>query len=224
MVLISVLITSIKNEIETIKHLNNCPVPYEVVTSTKLGIGYARNYAALQAKGKILVFFDDDLKLDPKIWAVILKIKEGSFFVQLSSQKLPSTRCLVIHRTDFMKIGGFRNEILLSGEDRDFCLNALKKGLKMVGLPKNLTFHVDHPIRSQKSRYNALRMMFEQAKVVASYGAYWRNLEGFIMFFFPLPYAKGNKKLYCPGLIFWKLIIRNLMCMSCVFVGNKYRD
>lgn len=218
---ISILITSIKDQIETLKFLKECPVPYEVVISKKRGLGYARNYAASQAKGKILVFFDDDLKLDPKIWDIILEVRENTFVIEFGSNKLPSTRCLIIHHKDFVTIGGFSDQIILSGEDREFCLNAIKNGMKMLSLPKNLIYHIEHPIRAKKSKKIALRMLYEQAKVVSTYGASWRNLEGFKLFIFPLPYAKENKKLL-PGLIFWKILIRNIMLMFCVFSGKKY--
>ncbi|MCW4022454.1 MAG: glycosyltransferase [Candidatus Bathyarchaeota archaeon] len=223
MVSISILITSIKDQIKTLNFLKECPVPYEVIISKKRGLGYARNYAASKAKGKILVFFDDDLKLNPRIWNIILKIKPKTFVMEFGSSKIPSTRCLVIHQKDFVAIGGFSNQIRLSGEDREFCLNAIKNGMKLFRLPRNLIYHVNHPIRAKKNRITALMMLFEQAKVVSTYGAIWRNLEGFKLFFFPLPYAKKNKKLL-PGLIFWKLLIRNMMFMFCISFSQKYRN
>lgn len=219
---ISVLIPSIKKDIKTLNSVKDCPVSYDLVISKKKGLGHARNYAASQAKGKILVFFDDDLNLNPKIWDIILEVKENTFVMEFGSSKIPSTRCLVIHRKDFVTIGGFSEDILLSGEDREFCLNAIKKDMKVLRLPKNLICHIKHPIRAKKSKNVALRMLFEQAKVVSTYGALWRNLEGFKLFFFPLSYAKKNKKLL-PGLIFWKLMIRNIMFIFCVFSRKKFR-
>ena len=41
---ISMIITTIKDNIVTMGSLEHCPVPYEVVISNKRGLGYARNW------------------------------------------------------------------------------------------------------------------------------------------------------------------------------------
>ena len=38
---ISLIITTIKDEILTLKSLKSCPVPYEVIVSKKYGLGFA---------------------------------------------------------------------------------------------------------------------------------------------------------------------------------------
>jgi len=101
---ISMIITTIKDNIVTMGSLEHCPVPYEVVISNKRGLGYARNWGAKQAKNDLLVFLDDDLRLKDDIWKEILSTRKGEFKTTLF-QDLPITRVTVFQREDFWSIG-----------------------------------------------------------------------------------------------------------------------
>lgn len=152
---VSFIITTIKEDIETTKHLKKCPLEHEIIIPVEKGIGFARNIGASLSQGEVLVFLDDDLTIYPKLFEIIPKVQEGSFFMAFQA-KMPVTRCLIIHRKDFRKVL-FREEIKLSGEDRDFFMRAIKTGLKPFFLsPKGLYQHKEHKIRFKKNRLNSI--------------------------------------------------------------------
>ena len=67
---------------------------------------------------------------------------------------------MVIHKTDFWKIGGFDNKIRFTGEDRDFYMRALEKGLKFKEIPMNLIIHKEH----EKSRHRNIYTRIDATK------------------------------------------------------------
>ena len=186
---VSIIITTLKENQETLKSINSS-VPYEIIISKEKGLGYARNYGANKSTGELLVFFDDDLIINPKIWNYLLKLKKGSFIMAyeglaFGNKPEPVTRCLAVHKEDFNKVK-FCEEIKLDGEDREFFMYAIKKGLKPIYLiPKGFYSHIEHEIRFSRNRLLALKMMFEESKLLVSYGAYTRFYKGFLRWFFP---------------------------------------
>lgn len=199
---ISVIITSIKDRNVTRESLGVLPEEcFEVIISKTIGLGKARNEGAKKAKGDVLVFFDDDLYIKPKIWEQIKKIKKGSFIMVFDgiahgSTPEPFTRTLVIYKDDFLKVGGFDESIKFSGEDREFFLETIKKGLKPYSIkPETSYVHKDHPIRFKKSKYFAFMFMSEHAKVLVKHGAYTRFYKSFTRWFLPfLPSYYSEKK------------------------------
>ncbi len=175
---ISIIITTIKEKAETLHSLGSCPVSYEVIISRVRGISRARNEGGEKASGDLLVFFDDDLVLSPKIWSIVLSVEPRSFLMAPGFE--PGTRVFCIHRKDFIDIGGFDEKIEHSGEDRELWLrlywagyhpytfNNHESGVNIFG-PKSVYTHMPHPIRSQKKRINRIKTIWEQSYYFAKF-------------------------------------------------------
>jgi glycosyltransferase involved in cell wall biosynthesis len=164
---ISIIITSIKDNIITMRSLEHCPVPYEVIISNKRGLGFARNWGARQAKNDLLVFLDDDLWLKDEIWKEILSTRKGEFKMTFF-EGFPITRVMAIHKEDFWSIGGFDERILYTSEDRDFYARAVMKPLRFIKIPANLTIHMAHQRRS-RNIHIAIRATAENVRFVHKY-------------------------------------------------------
>jgi len=223
---LSVILTTIKDDIETLDSVYKCPFEYEVIISREKGIGKARNLGAIKANNEILVFFDDDLTLNSKLWDIIPKIKKGCFFMAYGGfahggTPEPITKILIIHREDFFKIGGFNNEIKYSGEDREFFLKAIRKGLKPKFLSEKFYIHKDHPIRFIKSRHDAIMFMFEHSKVLATHGAYTRFYKNYLRWLFPFLYYKEKSLRLFFAKTFWS-VIRDMFVFYNVLLNRKY--
>lgn len=207
--MVSIIIPTIKEEVETVKHLESCPIPYQLIISKTKGLGKARNNGAKFAKHDLLIFFDDDLILYPGIWKHLLALRPNHFIMHNGNGE-PSTRVFAVYSKDFL---GFDENIQLSGEDRDIWIRNIKEGLIPHWLPSNMIEHKAHPIRAQKSRRNAIIMMDEQAKYVLLKHGYWikHYNQGFFEWFFPLFYQKPKTVWLCAAMLFWTTIIRNLL-------------
>ena len=165
---ISIIIPTVKNEVLTLKSIGECPVPHEIILTRKLGLGYARNWGAKQAKHDLLTFLDDDLILKPSIWKEILNVKKGEFAMTFLSG-FPCTRVMVIHKSDFRKIGGFDDSILYTGEDRDFYVRAIMNKLKWILIPIELTIHKQH-LERRRNIHIAIRATRENMTFLVKYG------------------------------------------------------
>lgn len=170
MVECSVIITSCKQSVDTLSYVSSCPVSFEVVVSRKAGLGFARNWGARQAKGKLLLFLDDDLRLDPKVWDYVLGVKYGEFVMTFLAG-FPCSRVVAVHRSDFWRIGGFDENIRFTGEDRDFYVRALSRNYVFKQVPLNLVFHKQHEPRSRNFLV-ALGSVRENVKFIVKY---WRR-------------------------------------------------
>ena len=164
---ISIIITTIKDNIVTLESLGRCPVPYEAIISKKRGLGFARNWGAKQAKNDLLVFLDDDLGLEDEIWKEILSTQKGEFKMTCLGG-FPITRIMVIHKKDFWSIGGFDEKILYASEDRDFYARAVMKHLRYMEIPATLTIHVAHQRRS-RNIHVAIRVTAENVQFILKY-------------------------------------------------------
>ncbi|MEM2117723.1 MAG: galactosyltransferase-related protein [Candidatus Bathyarchaeia archaeon] len=164
---ISIIITTIKDKILTLESLEHCPVPYEVIISSKPGLGFARNWGAKQAKNDLLVFLDDDLHLRDEIWQKIMSVQKGEFKMALD-KGFPITRVMAIHKEDFWGVGGFDEQFRFTSEDRDFYVRAIMKGMRFKGIPINLTIHQPH-IRRSKNIHIAIRAVSENVQFIRKY-------------------------------------------------------
>jgi glycosyltransferase involved in cell wall biosynthesis len=164
---ISIIITTIRDNVITIGSLEHCPVPYEVIISKKRGLGFARNWGAKQAKNDLLVFLDDDLRLKDEIWKEILSTRKGEFKMTFQ-EGFPITRVMAIHKEDFWSIGGFDEKILYTGEDRDFYARAVMKPLHYIEIRTSLTVHMAHQRRS-RNIHVAIRATMENVQFILKY-------------------------------------------------------
>lgn len=164
----SIVVTSAKARVETLALLPPGLDGLPCVVSRAAGLGFARNEGARRAKGKLLVFLDDDLLLNPDIVKVIFDVKQGEFAMTFLGG-FPCTRVMVIYAADFWRVGGFDESIRFTGEDRDFYVRALEAGLKCRKIPIDLVYHRPHKVRA-KNIHVALASVRENMVFLLKYG------------------------------------------------------
>ncbi len=196
----SIIIPSLTENPKTLESLRNLPFKHEIIISNKLGLGRARNYGASVSKGELLIFLDSNLKLHKKIWELLLSVKENSFIMAFDGfshggKPEPITQVFCIRKKDFEKIK-FSNKIIYSGENRDFFLRAIKKGLTPILFnPRGFYNHIDHDIRSLKNSSTLLKFTNEHAKLLVAHGGYVRIYKSYSRWFLPFIFPKSYKKL-----------------------------
>ena len=169
----SIIITTFNNKpIYTLK--NNFPSNSEILINKLEGLAFSRNYYADKANGKKLAFFDDDIIVkNPKIWDFLGQLKPNNLIMVRDA----STRIMFIHKNDFNRVGKFDNYYSISGEDREFCLRCIKKGVQVKFILHNMYKHVYHPIRSRRKKL-AIKQMRQHAHMYASYGYLFDSIDG----------------------------------------------
>ena len=216
--MISIIIPSLTKNPKTLNSLQNLSFKNEIIISNKKGIGYARNYGATLAKGEILVFFDSTLIINKKIWKKFLSIKENSFIMGFEGfshggTPEPITQILCIRKKDFDKIK-FSNKIIYSGEDRDFFIKAIKKGLKPILIKrKNNYKHIEHKTRALQNSYTLIKFTNEHAKLLVKHGAYIRVYKSFTRWFIPFVFKKSYTKVTIKSVIkkIFSTTLRNIL-------------
>jgi glycosyltransferase involved in cell wall biosynthesis len=194
---ISVVIISAKPRILT--ELRSCPVPYELIVDRSQGISCARNNGARKAKNDLIVFVDDDVRLDPKVWRYALATRAGEMALPLidfygrEHGPYANSRFIAVHKADFWRLGGFDESLRIVGEDRDFYYRALKAGLKIRPIPFSLIRHIPHPTRENSNVHIAIGGIRDRAKVFADHGV--QHPELFALDFTPRIQALRAKHL-----------------------------
>jgi len=163
--LISIIILSGKNQVLT--NVDSCPVSHEVIIEKSRGLGFARDLGAQKSKGDLIVMFDDDLKLNPKIWDFILNLKGGEFALATKYHRV-SSQVFAVHISDYAAVGGFDPEIRYVFEDGDFYLRALRMGLTCKIIPTKYYAHIPHRLREQ-NRFLGIKYNWEFTKFIVKY-------------------------------------------------------
>ena len=133
-------------------------IPHEILISTISGITKARVNLVERSSGELLIMIDDDVTVADHLWIDATHLQRGSFMMSVGRNH-PITRFLVIHKDDYLKVGGF-DLAFQNGEDYDFYLRAIKIGLKPILLDKEI-YHKDHP------RHFTLRVSWDAGKLRA---------------------------------------------------------
>lgn len=157
-----------------------CPVSYEFIVVSYDGIGFARHAGVLRSTGNLIVMFDDDVILNPKIWSYILNLSRGTFFMAVNCGNI-STRAFAIHRQDYDLIGGFDPTIKYCFEDGDFYVRALRQGLTCKFIPTTLCTHLPHLHRTT-DRWLLVRLSWEYTHMLVKYKRYvFKNMFEFFV-------------------------------------------
>ena len=129
-----------------------------------------RNLGANYAVGKILVFLDGDVIITPQ-W--VKECGNMRTLLKKNSRIITGSRCgisgnpswiekywfspmifgksnyinsghLIVDRNIFFKLGGF-NDVLVTGEDWDFCVKAKHEGIEIINNPDLYVIHKGYP-------------------------------------------------------------------------------
>jgi GT2 family glycosyltransferase len=203
-VLISIVIPTAKSEAKTIESLKHCPLPYELLITHANGLGEARHNAIIAAKNELVAMFDDDIIIYPQLWQHVQSLKSNEFLIAHVGEHI-STRVFVIHKADYLKVGGFDPKIKYIFEDGDFYLRAQEAGLVPKIVPQSLYEHPYHPPRTQ-NRKTLIHLSWEYSRL---YVKYKRNLHNYPTDFFIRPLDYKVFLFHFPikiiGIIFWWL-------------------
>lgn len=160
-----------------------CPLPYRLILCRARGFGAARNVAAKAFGDKgLMVMFNDDLVLSPKIWDFIVSVKRGEYAMQVEGPHVCS-RVLVVHLEDYWSIGGCDESLRYYFEDGDFHIRAQKQGLKLRVVPAEYAKHIPHRHALLKPN---LYVASEVARLMVKYQ---RELDSFSRYFVPFRYG-----------------------------------
>lgn len=185
--MLSIVIVSGKPQNLTVESIKHCPYPHQLIIANQQGLGYARNCGASQCQYKLMIQFDDDLVLSPKIWSWLIGLKPNEFAMCKVGEHI-SSRVFACYLDNFWVLGGFDNKLEYIFEDGDFYANALAFGLKFRQVPNSLFKHKDHPVRADGEKW--LGFNREYCKVFASTPRrVYRNPARF----FQVPLHKGNR-------------------------------
>ena len=183
---ISVVIISGKKQVMT--ELGEVPVPFEVVIDRSAGLGLARNNGARRAKNNLIVFVNDDVKLDRKVWNIVLATKDREMTLPLidvnnrTGGQFANSRVLAIHKKDFWSLGGFDESLKVSCEDRDLYYRARRHLFTFRLIPFEYITHIPHPIR-ESNIHKSIQGIRDRAKVFSDYAV--RHPELFSLDFTP---------------------------------------
>ena len=152
--------------IEEFKHFNNI----RLIKQNNQGPAMARNNGVQNARGKTIVFLDDDCQPDEK-WLstlapncqpnnivggeIINNLKDNLYsessqilvsflyhFFKGTNQYFFTSNNFAISRSTFLSLNSFDPDFRTSaGEDREFCIRALNKGFELSYIPDAIVYH-----------------------------------------------------------------------------------
>jgi len=153
---LSILIISNKENIITLEDPLIEKYSSEIIIDNSPGVASARNRLAEKASQELLIFLDDDVKLEESAWSQIVNVKTNEIFMA-QGYRHPITRVMMIKKETFNEIGKFDENIKYNGEDLDFYWRALKQGYIISIIPDCLIEHKIH------HKSNWIKSHFESA-------------------------------------------------------------
>ena len=115
----------------------------EILVSNVAGIGKARNDLAERATGDVLVYADDDIRIQKEAWDAVETLAPRTLLM-LQGHSHPITRFMAVHLETYNELGGFDPFLTRNAEDYDFYWTALRKGIPVIELPSRYVKHVPH--------------------------------------------------------------------------------
>ena len=152
---------------DTVSIARGCGAKVLICDRTK-SIAAMRNKGAAATSGEVLAFIDADIEVPPnflevaaqhfddhfrgalgfvddvpqeagwvgRVWGGVQMLKRPRV---MAVDNLPG-RNLLVNRSVFEEIGGF-DEVLTTGEDKDFCMRIVKAGYKVISMPSPTPIH-----------------------------------------------------------------------------------
>lgn len=147
---VSVIIPTQK---ETVKTTDSLPDEITEVCIVREGNrSEARNLGVRRTTNPLLVFLDDDISFTEQFfWTQLARSERGTVTgLRDYTFNLLLTRFLVVHRDDFVSLGGF-DESLNHLEDTEFSVRARAAGLTLQHIPRSHVYHHEQDIRKDPS-------------------------------------------------------------------------
>lgn len=132
--------------------LKSIPSESEVIISTSSPLGKARNDGLHSANNQWLAILDDDITFDSTFLNFVDKLKAKDTIVGLSAyypSPLTIGRFMMFHRSLYNDVGEFEERA--HGDETEFCYRAIKKGYKVVCVPREAVIHHPHTKVKPKS-------------------------------------------------------------------------
>lgn len=155
-----------KNNFITLKYLEKLKTSLkdslEVIIRRDKGVSKARNAGAMEAKGDIICFLEDDISFnEQELLSLLESYEDGTaitadFFIP---DRPMIGRVTIISRKDFMLVGGFNEGIRFGGEGADFILRCMQNGIKW----KSVKINLEHLSRPYNLRIEMIRAFYETA-------------------------------------------------------------
>lgn len=170
---IMIVIPSNKKTIFTLV-LNHWLQDYKVkIFRNSIGLAPAFNQCFRNAETEIIVLLADDLYINPEVQK-FFNIKKGEF-AMLETGVFPINGVQVIHKNDFLNVGGFNESLKYGSVDDDFYSKSILCGLKYIPIPLNLVKHVHHRKRAY-TIYNTFNILTDRANFLIKYMIFFPKL------------------------------------------------
>lgn len=145
----SFIISTNRKENHTIKSV---PKESELIISTDKPLGKARNTGIRNSHNNWIVICDDDITFNSVFLNFINQLKSKNNIVGLSAY-YPSPfvigRFMLFHRSLYEDAGEFEERS--HGDETEFCFRAVKKGYKIICVPRESVIHHPHKKIKPKS-------------------------------------------------------------------------
>lgn len=188
----------------------------------KTSVGTARNFGASKATNELLIFLDADMEITSEWAQEIQNVSElihndfnqitGNkvtiptnpnwiekyWFCEIPNQKIKyiNSANLVISKQLFLKLNGF-DEALISGEDYDLSMRAIKSGASLSinskliaihhGYPKNISNFIKREIWHGTGDFISLKSIMQSKVAIATLGFIFLHMIIFVSSFYYMP-------------------------------------
>jgi hypothetical protein len=137
--------------------LSSIPKECEVIISSSIPLGRARNDGILKATRLWIVLCDDDIKFSRTFFDLLCELAKEQRIVGLEAY-YPSSfvigRLMMFSKITWEDIGKF--DIKSHGDETEWCLRAVEMGYEIVRLSRSCVHHYPHTKVKPKSEFGNL--------------------------------------------------------------------
>lgn len=125
--------------------IQSIPKNAEIVVSTSIPLGKARNDGIKASTKDFIVICDDDISFTPIFLSYIDKLKSDDTIIVMDSY-WPSPfgigRFMLFHKSVYDKIGQFVEKS--HGDETEWQIRAVMAGYKLIRIPRESVIHIPH--------------------------------------------------------------------------------
>ena len=137
--------------------LSSIPEECEVIISSSIPLGRARDDGILKATRPWIVLCDDDIKFSRTFLDLLLELGNKKRIIGLSGyypSMLPIGRLMFFAKSVWEDIGYFDERP--HGDETDWSIRGIEKGYQVVCLPRESVFHFSHTRVKPKTEFGNL--------------------------------------------------------------------